>query len=143
MSTKREIAAALESHRTTVLLAKVNPATTEFVPDAYAFAMDNRLFPGFDRTEDAFEEGYLISKNTFEEVIRYCSDAWSSGEALSFYDVEGSFGRDMRWEIIVILRYASLKRRFDEKFFLDIARNCPTEAHGISDPFRLDELSLV
>ena len=135
--------ALVDIQRTQILLAKLAKPTADLVPNSYAYALDKRLCPVFD-TEDGhpFDEGYEIKRGFANSVLTYFDQKWLAGEALSFYDLEAHFGRE-RVELIHILRYAHLSRRFDDAFFSAILANCPSEAHGLNDPFDPSELGVV
>ncbi|MEH6413834.1 hypothetical protein [Pseudomonas sp. CGJS7] len=133
----------LEIHRTQILMAKLSESTAHRVPDSYAFAIDRRLCPVFQGDSDPFDLGYRIGRDLANSVVSYCDEQWTSGRRISFYDLESHFGRLLRWELISILRYAALDRRFDHDFFSSLASSCPSEAHGLNDSFSLDEIGLV
>ena len=144
MSHNDSIRALLEIHRTQILIAKKQVPEGLGIPDAYAYALDVRMCPFFHTDDaDAFEGGYRFSREFCEEVIKYCGKKWDAKEELTFYQLEDAFGRDNRMGLIFVLRYAHLDRRFDDKFFAGIAKNCPSEAHGITDDFNLREISVV
>jgi len=135
--------ALVDIQRTQVVLAKLAKQTEGLVPSSYAYALDKRLCPVFD-TEDGhpFDEGYDIKREFANSVLKYCDQKWLAGEAPSFYDLEDHFGRQ-RVELIHILRYAHLSRRFDDAFFKAVLANCPSEAHGLAEPFDPSELGVV
>lgn len=134
----------VEIYRSQVVLAKKSGETKNLILDSYAFAINRRLCPVFHTDESfALDAGFRIKRKIAEEVIKYCDDKWTAGEPLSFYNLEDHFGRDARWALISILRYAALEQRFDKKFFSGLAANCPTEAHGLDDPFQCSEIGVV
>ena len=76
-----------------------------------------------------------IKREFANAVLKYCDQKWQAKEDLSFYDLEDHFGRE-RVELIRILRYAHLSRRFDDVFFRGILANCPMEAYRPERPVR-------
>lgn len=135
--------ALVEIQRTQVVLAKLADATASFVPDAYAYAIDKRLCPVFDtESGHSFDDGYEIKREFVDSVLKYCDQKWQAKEALSFYDLERHFDH-ARGELIHVLRYTYLSHKFDDAFFNGLLANCPTEAHGLNDPFDASEISVV
>lgn len=136
--------ALVEIQRTQIILAKKTEATSDLIDDGYAFAIDKGLCPFLHTGEShPFDAGYKIKREFANKVLIYCADKWNAKEPLSFYDLEGQFGRDERVELIFILRYAALNGRFDNAFFAGLAANCPTEAHGLNDPFKASEIGVI
>ena len=144
MTDEKTMQALVEIQRTQIVLAKKNEATEHLIPDSYAFAIDKGLCP-FLHTDDShpFDAGYRIKREFAGQVLKYCADKWNNKDSLSFYDLERHFGGGERWELICILRYAALERRFDNEFFSGLAANCPIEAHGLNDPFLVTEIGVV
>ena len=57
-----------------LILAKLNPATKEFVDDAYAYAIRHHLCPVFHESDgdtDPFESCYRTSREFALEVLDY------------------------------------------------------------------------
>jgi len=136
--------ALLDVKRQQIVLAKRTDHTATLVEDSYAFAMDHRICPIFHIDDaDPFDGAYTVGKVFVTDVVTYCDKKWLAGEPLSFYDLEARFGRDSRMELIFTLRYAALNGRFDTGFYRGLSANCPTEAHGLNDPFSVAEVSLL
>ena len=136
--------ALVEIQRTQIILAKRTELTANLMSNSYAFALDKRMCPVFE-TDDTnpLEEGYTIKRQFINQVLKYCADKWNAGEILSFYGLEAHFNRNNRLELIFILRYAFLRHWIDDKFFQGIASSCPGEAHGINDPFDVNEIGII
>jgi len=136
--------ALLDVKRQQVLLTKRTDETSSLIEDSYAFAMDRRLCPVFHTDDtDPFDPVYSISRSFINDVLNYCDEKWHAKELLTFYDLEAHFGHGYRCELIDTLRYAVLAKRFGEEFYKGLATNCPVEAHGINEPFRKSQISLV
>lgn len=131
--------------RQELVLAKLNPATKEFVDDAYVYAIRHRLCPVFHDSDgdiDPFESCYSTSRKFALEVLDYANQQWMSKNKLTFYTLEQKFRHDSRVDLLVILRYAFLAHRFEQGFFSDLISECPSEASRINTPLGQEELYL-
>lgn len=139
------IRAIFELKRQELVLAKLNPATKEFVDDAYTYAIRHRLCPVFHKSDgntDPFESCYSTSRELALEVLDYADQRWMSKNKLTFYNLEEKFGHDSRVDLLVILRYAFLAHRFDQGFFSDLMSECLSEAGRINTPLKQEALYL-
>lgn len=140
-----------------VVQAKHLPDTRHLYSDSYAYAVSYGVYPfgdvdvGFAETrEELIEadppyEGFEVGRDLVKEIAELLDEHYRSQQRLTFYNIEDRYrnnwrGRSMRYDLIRILRYLYLKAYFDDDFWAVIRSDCPAEAHGIDEEFRLDEL---
>lgn len=139
------VSAIFELKRQELILARLNPATKEFVDDAYVYAIMHRLCPIFhesDGNTDPFESCYSPSRKVAHNIVEYANQQWLSKNNLTFYNLEKKFGHNSRVDLLVVLRYAFLAHRFDQGFFSDLTSECPSEASRINTPLGQEEVYL-
>lgn len=140
--------------RIQILQSKLNPETTNFISDEYAYAWNVELFPLLDSSElhYQYESQFRITKSEVDLVTEFADSEWLKKKYYSFYEYEDIFLRSNkfnikteRWHLIAIFRYMYLRHSFDNEFWGKLVKNgeCPIEAFGIVREFDLKELSLI
>lgn len=124
-----------------IVLAFRMDAEKSMIPASQAYAWSNGCFPYFHADEDAeiYAEFFSASKDLVTNVIEFLDSEWLADKFHTFYQLEDHFGRDLRVELIKILRYCYLDDRFGQKslFWETLKKSCPCEALSIDSP--LDE----
>jgi len=136
-----------------ILSTKLNPQTAELIPDAYAYAWDVGLYPIFSNGEwhESVKDYFDVSEEKSFRVIKYIDEAWLKKTYYSFYELEDRFLHaekefDIdRWDLIRILRYTFLCKRFDDILWEKLLKGTdhPSEAKGVTDKFNSMDISLV
>lgn len=134
--------AVYEAKREQLILAVKNPATTDFIDLAYAYAYLERLCPFWHVGEDdPFDTAYSIGREFCMEVLKFIDDFVVTGkEGPNFNEIESKFGgyKVNRIELVRIIRYIYLCDRYEDSTFNSILRNAPAEAHSINMPITQD-----
>jgi len=121
------------------------------VDPALAFAYEKRLAPIFHEgimresyDEDPFHDAYFVKSDFVAEVVKYIDECWLAKELekVEFYKLEDKFGGygSMRMELIHIIEYARISRRFDDEVYSAIESNAPVEANEIAAEFLPSEV---
>ena len=136
-----------------ILSTKLNPQTTELIPDAYAYAWDVGLYPIFSNGEwhEPVKDYFDVSEEKTFRVIKYIDEAWLKRKYYSFYELEDRFLHaekefDIdRWDLIRILRYTFLCKKFDDILWEKLLEGAdhPSEAKGVTDKFDSKDISLI
>ena len=113
---------------------------TGFSP-SYVYSIANDIFPIFHLGQyediEIYNEFYKVNESQIQEFIKYIDEVWLKKEKVGFYDLENKFGgREMRFELIGMLRYCYLDNRFSgEEFWNHLMANGPMESHGLTREF--------
>ena len=115
MTDVKLLKAIYETKREQILLAWLNPATREYVDDAYAYAYKTRIFPFFHLLKDdenVFAGIYTVEKECIDKVTEYLDTLRTDVEvkSLEFRILEIKFSNDIgtRDKLIAIFRYCFL-----------------------------------
>lgn len=139
-----DIKALYELKRQSFLIGYVqNP---DHFDAALAYAYEHRIAPVFHEAimrevhgEDPFAEAYAVSADFINKVLKHIDKLWidKKFDELGFYDLEGHFGdhHKYRVELIHILEYARISRRFDDALYNAVEANAPVEANSIDSSF--------
>ncbi len=138
------LVAVYETKRQNFLTAFVqNP--DKFDP-ALAYAYEKRLAPVFHEDvvretygTDPFADVYAVKADFANEVLKYidqCSLA-KDFKSIEFSNLEDKFGgyKANRMELIHIVEYARISRRFDDQVYAAIESNAPMEANQLDATF--------
>lgn len=137
-----------------ILQTKINPQTSNYIPDEYAFAWYVKLYPFFNDSEihEDLEEFFEITKEQVDFVSKYLDDEWLEGRTYTFYELEDKFrsryhpenGID-RVVLLHILKYMKLQGGFDEGFWSKLLEPMkhPSEARSILREFGADDIYFV
>ena len=137
-----------------ILQTKLNPQTSNIIPDHYAFAWYVKMYPALDEGElhADLKEHFTITEDQFELVSNRADNEWLEKRLYNFYEYEEFFKTRTnppngltRWNLICIFRYSFLKRGFDESFWKKLLEPAkyPSEASSITSEFKITELYLV
>jgi hypothetical protein len=136
-----------------ILQTKVNPQTSDTIPDFYAYAWYVRLCPVLEEGElhDDLKDYFSITPKQVDIVTKWADDEWLAKRLYTFYQYEDHFlkstpteGLD-RWNLICILRYSYLRKGFDKGFWDKLLEpmKYPTEAASITKPFDVNDIYIV
>ena len=146
--------AIFNMQRMMILQLKVNPQTSDTIPDDYVYAWYNKIYPFSSEGElhADLEEYFEISKEQVGIVSKYLDDNWLDKKLFNFYELEEHYdcrtnpkhGID-RWVLIYILRYFKIQNGFNEKFWEKMLETLehPSEAKSILTPFSADEIYFI
>lgn len=143
------IEALYEIKRQSFLIGFVsNP---ERFDSALAYAYENRMSPVFHEGimreaygQDPFENAYCIKSDFVNGVLKYIDECWlkKDFDKLQFNKIENMFGgyKTNRMEIIHVIEYARISRRFDEETYKAIEADAPIEASPIASTFSVADV---
>jgi hypothetical protein len=136
MSEDLILKAIYEAKREQLLLGWKNPENHRSIDIGYAFAYDHRMCPTQTQDPDRvdpFEDTYEINRAFIEDVLLYLDGQWLKGntDVPTFYELENKYGREKRYELMCVLRYAKVLKMFDDDFYKKIVSNAPAEANTI------------
>lgn len=146
---KQLLIALYETKRQAFLIGyKQNP--DGFSP-ALAYAYYSRVAPIFHEqiaretyNSDPFEDVYAVKADFVDEVTKYIDERWRAKdfEAIGFYKLEDKFGgcKENRIELIHLLEYTRIDRKFDARVWAAIENDAPVEAKPIADKFPPEEV---
>jgi hypothetical protein len=123
----------------------MNAPDPDIFDKSFVFAYDQRMYPYFHQDHlgdykkaDPFDGAYFIPKDVVAKIITHCDEEWRKKNPVTFYGLEDQgFARST---LISVLRYAFLNNRFDDDFYKSIESNCPCEAHGLTEPYTIDQV---
>lgn len=124
-----------------ILQTKINPQTSSYISDDYAFAWYSGVYPFFDSNEmtELYKENFEISELKVRTVLEYLDSEWLKRNYYTFYQISSYF-KDFdinKYDLISILRYAYLHGGFDQTFWDTILtpEEYPIEAKSIISRF--------
>jgi len=136
-----------------ILQTKLNPQTTDLLPDSYAYAWYVDLYPFLDDCEwhTNLKDYFNINETKILPIWDYLVEEWQSQNYHTFYELENHFGVQheqneiKRSDLIRILRYAYLVKNFDEDFWGKLLEpmKYPSEASIITNDFDISRLYFV
>ncbi|HKL85292.1 MAG TPA: hypothetical protein VJ861_03055 [Treponemataceae bacterium] len=137
-----------------ILELKVNPNTSDKIPDDYAFAWYKKMYPFFETNElhEDLKEYFSITEEQVDYVSKYLDDEWLENRRYTFYELEEYFNcrhepenEITRYVLITILRYIKLREGFDDLFWekLLTPMKYPTEAGIIISEFSADDILFI
>lgn len=107
------------------------------IPDSFAYAISKDCYPYFqsDDESEIYKDCFSIKYDFIDRVVKFLDENWIQKKYYTFYELEDIFGQENRYELIVVLRYCFLDRRFsDDAFWKKLDEYCPSEAHGLTVP---------
>lgn len=134
-----------------ILQTKLNPQTSHLIPDAYAFAWSEKLFPFFDESDlhSQYEEHFSITKKQVDVITKYSDDEWMSkkyhhfNHYLDYFRGHGISPSIDKHVLISTFRYMYLRGGFDPKFWESLLAQSPFEANVIVSDFNPDYIYIV
>ena len=130
-----------EIMRFNILVAAFNPATASKLSDEYVFAWDKRVYPfssGEKSQHKAFSSSFHVNKSMMEELSKFLDKMWLAKTVPTFYDLEKRYRGHNGWdrmELVHACKYMKLASLFDDSFWAQLMKHCPTEARGILHPY--------
>jgi hypothetical protein len=136
-----------------VLQTKLNPQTTNLLPDSYVYAWYVDLYPFLDDCEwhTNLKDFFSIKESKIDPIWDYLIKEWELKRNHTFYDLENYFGVEhqrneiSRSDLIHILRYAYLLKNFNDNFWQKLLEpmKYPSEASIITYDFDVSQLYFV
>lgn len=110
--------------------------------ESFIYAITHNTYPLFNESEEIkmYNEYFTVTKEKISLVTKYLDEKWRTNNKEvypTFYQLEDefeSFHID-RSDLIYIIRYCVLDRRFDNELWKKIKSDCPCEADFIDDEF--------
>lgn len=124
-----------------ILQTKINPQTSSYISDDYAYAWYSGVYPFFDSNEvtELYKECFEVSELKVKTVIEYLDSEWLNKKYYNFYQISSHFkNQDInKYDLISILRYTYLHGGFDKYFWDTILtpEEFPIEAKSIISRF--------
>lgn len=77
-----------------ILQTKLNPATTNFIPNDYAYAWYQKLYPLLEENDlhEDLQPYFSITKEQVDEIINYADSEWLEKRYYNFYEYEKYYG---------------------------------------------------
>jgi hypothetical protein len=137
-----------------VLQTKVNPQTSNYIPNDYAYAWYAEIFPllnegGF---HEALEKHFKITSEQVDVITQYADSEWLEQRYYNFYEYEKYFevrsgnkiGID-RSVLLSVFKYMYLREAFDKDFWTKLLEPMkhPVEAQGIIRKFDVDSIYFI
>jgi hypothetical protein len=136
-----------------ILQTKLNPQTSDLIPDDYAYAWYVGLYPFFSECEwhENLKEYFTIKEEKIDAILEYLDKEWLEKRYYTYYEIEKYFNvlysrNDItRGDLISILRYTYLHGGFDDQFWGKLLEpmKYPSEARIITYKFDTADLYLV
>jgi hypothetical protein len=155
MSDIKNIGKALFNlQRFQILQTKLNPDTSHLLPNDYAYAWYEKLYPIVEENalHEDLEQYFSITKEQVDVITSYADSEWLKKKYYTFYEYEDHYQcrRDpikgiTRHTLIAVFRYMYLRNTFDEKFWNTLLEpmKYPAEAGGITSEFKSEYLYLI
>jgi len=136
-----------------ILQTKLNPQTTNLLPDAYVYAWYIDLYLFLDDGEWHMNvKDYFGIKETKTDIIwNFLLEEWKVKKYHTFYELEKHLNVEYeqneikRSDLIHILRYAYLIKYFNEEFWKKLLEPMqhPSEASIITSKFNTSDLYFI
>jgi hypothetical protein len=141
-----ELTALYHLHRYQIILNMKNADGIYQLPVAYLYSVAHNIFPYFHTSwcsedDDPYQDCYTLKKDLVTEVIEYMDELYTNSKSIpTFYNLESRYTRELRCELVGILRYCYLHKVFDDKFYKAIMNELPA---NICMEFSDDEVLLL
>jgi hypothetical protein len=137
-----------------IIQTKLNPQTSDKIPDEYVYAWYVKLYPLLNDGEwhEDLEQYFEISKEKIDNVTKYLDEEWQKKRYYNFYEILNyfSFSNEIeininKYDLICILRYLYLHGGFDNEFWNKILEKekHPIEATAITSEFDSDKIFFI
>lgn len=136
-----------------ILNTKINETTNVLIPNSYAYAWYEKLFPFLDDYDLHYdlEEYFEIKKEKVDSISLWADKLWRDKKYQTFYEYENYYRyqkKDLeiyRHDLIATFRYLFLSETFDDIFWKTLIKpeEHPTEASRIIKDFSINELYLI
>lgn len=137
-----------------ILQTKLNPATSGQIPNDYAYAWYEKLYPIMEENDlhEDLAPYFSITKEQADEIAGFADSEWLQKRYYSFYQYEEYYKVRTfpvmgisRHTLIAVFRYMYLGGAFDAQFWntLLTPMQYPTEAGGITRSFDSSYLYLI
>lgn len=153
-ATRKDNKPIFNLQRFQILQTKLNPNTSHLIPDSYAFAWYQKLYPLLDNCElhEDLAEYFIINKEQVDIISQRADSEWLEKRYYTFYEYEDYFQvryvpvkNISRHALIATFRYLYLHGTFDEVFWdtLISPMKHPCEASIVTSEFKSDYIYLV
>lgn len=137
------------------ILALFTSTTTErTVSSSYAYAWSEGVYPLLHESapwHKPYDVSFAIPSVQVSEVYDYLSNAWSSKQKVTFYQMEDHYGIKgakrpgpiwSQASLILACRYLYLCEKFDSAFWSSLltGSQCPVEAEAIANKFESTDI---
>ena len=137
-----------------IIQTKLNPQTSNQIPNEYAYAWYVKMYPLSNDGEwhEDLEQYFDIRKNTVEIISKYIIDECSKNRYYTFRELESHFKKDgqlldvhIRSALHCVLRYYYLKGEFSQELWTKLleSENHPIEAKSIIRNFESDDICFI
>jgi hypothetical protein len=136
-----------------ILQTKLNPETSDLIPDEYAYAWYVDMYPYFNTCEwhENLKDFFTIKEEKIDMILEYLDKEWLEKRYYTYYEIEDHFkvmyerNEIRRSDLINILRYTYLHGCFDDNFWNKLLEPMqhPSEAQIITYNFDITTLYLV
>jgi hypothetical protein len=136
-----------------ILQTKLNPQTSDLIPDDYAYAWYVDLYPFFSTGEwhENVKEHFTVKEDKVDAIIDYLDKEWLEKHYYTFYEIEKHFqvlyerNEIKRSHLLSILRYVYLHGGFDKQFWEKLLEPMkhPSEARIITYKFDVSDIYLL
>jgi hypothetical protein len=145
-----ELTALYHLHRFQIVLNARDRDGEYRFPEAFLYAVARGIYPlfheGWCAGSDPYAECYDVKKEFIEQVATSLDELWQDSKQIpTFYELEKQYGHEHRADLIRILRYCHLDKRFGKPFYDAILKRAehPVEASAICDKFSEQDLALL
>ena len=137
-----------------ILQTKLNPNTTNLIPNDYAYAWYKKLYPLLEENDlhQDLEPYFSITKEQVDEITNYADSEWLEKRYYTFYEYESYYKSRTnpilgisRHTLIAVFRYMFLRDAFDEEFWAKLLEpmKYPIEAGSITSDFDINYIYLI
>ncbi|SDP91303.1 hypothetical protein SAMN05428975_3546 [Mucilaginibacter sp. OK268] len=137
-----------------ILQTKVNPQTSDYIPDAYAYAWYDEVYPIMHESDLSgdLSEFFKISKEQIDQITKYADSEWLDKRLYTFYEYEDYFSvrtanenNIERFTLIAVFKYVYLSGGFDDDFWKKLLEPMkhPAEAQSITSKFDKDSIYFI
>ena len=149
------IKAIYNLQRFSILQTKLNPATSELIPNSYAYAWFANIYPCLHDSDihHDLKECFATKEKQVKLIAEIADKNWLSKKNLTYYEYEKLFREDDKYEnynisrveLLPAFRYFYLESIFDDDFWIKLLEKgeYPIEADSITNEFCQTDLYLL
>jgi lantibiotic modifying enzyme len=137
-----------------ILQTKLNENTSNHIPNAYAYAWYQKLYPLFEENalHEDLEPFFTITKEQVNVISKRADSEWLQKKYYSFYEYEAYFNvreepveEISRHTLIAVFRYFYLNDFFDKPFWDKLLEpmDHPVEASSITSEYDSSHIYLM
>ena len=149
------IKAIYNLQRFSILQTKLNPATSELIPNSYAYAWFANIYPCLHDSDihHDLKECFATKEKQVKLIAEIADKNWLNKKNLTYYEYEKLFREDDKYEnynisrveLLPAFRYFYLEGIFDGDFWRKLLEESeyPIEAGCITNEFSQTDLCLL